>query len=92
MPALLKAMSTAAVGGLGGGVHGLHVVLAGHVGPHEEATDLVGRRFPGRLVEIGDHDLRALGREPPGGGQPDSAAAAGDYGDPVLQTHVTPRC
>ena len=61
---------------------------------HEEPAQLLGRRLPRLLVEVADHDGRALGDEPARGREADAARAARDDGDlageSLGEVHVLP--
>ena len=86
MPALLKAMSTPAVGLEGRRVHPLVVLRAGDVGSDEQAAQIGGNRGAGVGVHVDDDDGGALGGESLRGRQSDAARAPGDECDATFQT------
>ncbi len=47
----------------------------------KQPAELIRDRLAGVCVEVADHDRRALGGEPPRGGEADAARAAGDDRD-----------
>lgn len=59
---------------------GVHLLGVGDVGTDEEPGGLGGDGLAALLVHIGADDVRALGGQPPGGGQADAAAGSGDDG------------
>ena len=86
MPALLNAMSSAAVRLDCGRVHRRHVVLDVTSARTKMPSDLVRGRLAGRVVDVDAHDLRALAGEAAGRRETDAAARTGDDGDLVVQT------
>ena len=77
-----------AEGAIGQGLHGGelgHVRLDGdRLGPR--LGDAASRLCHPRVIDVGDHDARALAGKGEAEGAPDAAGAARDDGGPVLET------
>ena len=59
----------------------LDLLARGHIALHGPASDRGGSLLRRGEIEVRDHDVGALGREPGRGRGADSARAAGDQGD-----------
>jgi len=75
----------APVGVVSGPVEPLYFDVAAHVGPDEQAADLVGARRPRFAVHVGHHDGGALRGQAPDRGQADTTGTAGDDRHPALE-------
>ena len=60
---------------------GQHAVGVGDVGAHAHHAELVRSRLQHRRLDVGDHHVHALGREPRGHGLPDPRCATGHDGN-----------
>src|SRR5215212_953209 len=50
-----------------------YIACVGDVGAHVQPVDLLRQRRSAVLVQVGDHDVRSLGGEPPGARPADAA-------------------
>ena len=64
--------------------------LVGHVVVQIDTADLVGQALAGRIVQIGQHQLRPLARQNARAGGTDAGCRAGDDAD--LAVELTHHC
>ena len=66
----------------------LDLGLLADVGVHVRRVELAPQRLAAGVVDVAQHEPRALRREQPGGGVADVAGRAGQHDDPAVQPHA----